>query len=139
MGGSDDRSNLVTACYHCNEFKGAKTAATDPEAGQLAPLFQLQTQGWTDQFAWFNGGTYIIGTTLQVERPSLSYGSTTRTWLRHAHCRLSLVGIRPSISHERGVLRLEKIMYVLKSFICKAFSVHKFYATRLLIFPFQYC
>lgn len=31
FGGSDDRENLAAACYHFNEFKGAKVEALDPE------------------------------------------------------------------------------------------------------------
>ncbi|MEO1067785.1 MAG: HNH endonuclease [Cyanobacteria bacterium J06638_6] len=38
-GGTDDRRNLEAACYRCNEFKGAKTEAIDPEAQKLLPLF----------------------------------------------------------------------------------------------------
>lgn len=63
LGGSDDRSNLATSCYRCNEFKGAKTDAIDPETGQLAPLFHPRRQVWTEQFTWVNGGTHLIGVT----------------------------------------------------------------------------
>ncbi len=61
LGGSDDRSNLAASCYRCNEFKGAKTDAINPETGQLAPLFNPRTQTWADQFAWVNAGTHMIG------------------------------------------------------------------------------
>lgn len=63
QGGSDDRSNLAASCYRCNEFKGVKTVAPDPETGQLVPLFNPRTQGWRDHFAWINGGTHVIGVT----------------------------------------------------------------------------
>lgn len=63
QGGSDDRSNLAASCYRCNEFKGVKTDAVDPETGQLAPLFNPRTQEWRDHFAWINGGTHVIGVT----------------------------------------------------------------------------
>lgn len=63
QGGSDDCSNLAASCYRCNEFKGAKTAAVDPETGQLVPLFNPRMQTWSDQFTWVNGGTHIIGRT----------------------------------------------------------------------------
>jgi hypothetical protein len=36
LGGTDDRENLVAACYRCNEFKGAKIAALDPETNFAA-------------------------------------------------------------------------------------------------------
>jgi hypothetical protein len=30
---------MTAACYHCNEFKGAKIEALDPETQQVVPLF----------------------------------------------------------------------------------------------------
>lgn len=63
QGGSDDRQNLAASCYRCNEFKGAKTDAIDPETGQLVPLFNPRTQVWSNHFAWAHGGTHIIGIT----------------------------------------------------------------------------
>ena len=63
LQGSDERDNLAASCYRCNEFKGAKTHATDPETGQLAPLFNPRTQIWSDHLAWVNGGTHLIGLT----------------------------------------------------------------------------
>ena len=45
LGGSDDCENLAAACYHCNEFKGAKIEAFDPETQQFAPLFNRNYSG----------------------------------------------------------------------------------------------
>ena len=63
LGGSDDRANLAAACYRCNEFKGVKTHANDPETGQLSPLFNPRDQIWREHFTWVNGGTHITGLT----------------------------------------------------------------------------
>ncbi|MGB3292228.1 MAG: HNH endonuclease signature motif containing protein [Phormidesmis sp.] len=63
LSGNDERNNLAAACYRCNEFKGAKTHARDPESGQFVALFNPRHQRWTDNFAWRNGGTHIIGKT----------------------------------------------------------------------------
>jgi HNH endonuclease len=63
LGGADDRNNLAASCYRCNEFKGAKTHATDPLTGQLVALFNPRTQAWTDHLTWVNGGTHIAGIT----------------------------------------------------------------------------
>ena len=63
FGGTDDRNNLAASCYRCNEFKGVKTHAIDPEAGQFVPLFNPQTQCWKDHMTWVNGGTHIVGIT----------------------------------------------------------------------------
>ncbi len=61
LKGTNKRSNLAASCYRCNEFKGTKTHAFDPETGQLVPLFNPRNQFWADQFTWGNGGTHIIG------------------------------------------------------------------------------
>ena len=63
LGGTDDRSNLAAACYRCNEFKGTKIHSRDPESGQLVALFNPRHQRWSDHFAWYNGGTHVIGKT----------------------------------------------------------------------------
>lgn len=62
-GGSDDLENLCAACYRCNEYKGAKAHAVDPQTGELAPLFNPRTRYWSDHFEWANGGTHIVGLT----------------------------------------------------------------------------
>lgn len=63
LGGQDDLSNLAASCYRCNEFKGARTDARDPETGQLVPLFNPRMQTWSDHFTWGNGGTHLLGIT----------------------------------------------------------------------------
>ncbi len=62
-GGGDERENLAAACYRCNEFKSAKTHATDPVTGELVPLFNPRKQSWHEHFPWANGGTHIVGLT----------------------------------------------------------------------------
>lgn len=61
--GSDERDNLAAACYRCNEFKWAKTHATDPATGEVVPLFNPRRQAWADHFIWADGGAHIIGIT----------------------------------------------------------------------------
>ncbi len=39
LGGTDDQENLAASYYRCNEFKGAKTHAIDPDTNQLVELF----------------------------------------------------------------------------------------------------
>ena len=63
LGGTDERNNLAASCYRCNEFKGAKTEALDPETQQLVPLYNPRNQDWLAHFIWGNGGTHIIGIT----------------------------------------------------------------------------
>jgi hypothetical protein len=61
LGGNDEQENLAAACYRCNEFKGVKTHATDPQTGQLVELFNPRTQNWINYFTWVNGGTHVAG------------------------------------------------------------------------------
>jgi 5-methylcytosine-specific restriction endonuclease McrA len=63
LGDTDERDNLAAAWYRCNEFKGAKTEALDPETQQLVPLFNPRTEPWNSHFLWGNGGTHITGLT----------------------------------------------------------------------------
>ena len=61
--GGDESENLAASCYRCNEFKGAKTHAIDPQTSQLATLFNPRKQSWQEHFNWVNGGTHIAGIT----------------------------------------------------------------------------
>jgi 5-methylcytosine-specific restriction endonuclease McrA len=63
LGGTDDQENLAASCYRCNEFKGAKTHAIDPDTDQLVELFNPRMQIWTEHFVWENNGTLISGLT----------------------------------------------------------------------------
>jgi HNH endonuclease len=63
LSGTDDPENLAASCYRCNEFKGAKTHATDPDTNQLVELFNPRIQTWAKHFMWKNNGTLIAGLT----------------------------------------------------------------------------
>jgi 5-methylcytosine-specific restriction endonuclease McrA len=63
LGGSDERSNLAASCYRCNEFKGSKYQAVDPENNHLLALYNPRLQNWSDHFCWENSGTHIAGLT----------------------------------------------------------------------------
>lgn len=62
-GGPTTRENLWLACERCNRHKADRTAALDPETGQLVPLFNPRTQAWQTHFAWGHDSTQIIGLT----------------------------------------------------------------------------
>lgn len=62
-GGKDESENLAASCYRCNEFKGAKTHAVDPQTSQLVPIFNPRQQSWQEHFNWVNGGTHVAGLT----------------------------------------------------------------------------
>jgi hypothetical protein len=61
--GTDDPENLAASCYRCNEFKGTKTHAIDPDTNQLVELFNPRMQNWKKHFAWENNGTLVTGLT----------------------------------------------------------------------------
>lgn len=63
IGGSEERNNLAASCYHCNEFKGARTHAIDPATSELVPLYNPRVQRWSEHFSWANGGTHVVGLT----------------------------------------------------------------------------
>ncbi len=62
-GGATVRENLWLACTRCNDFKGDRTDAVDPETGETVLLFNPRTQVWMEHFAWSPDGTLIIGVT----------------------------------------------------------------------------
>jgi hypothetical protein len=63
LGGTDNPKNLAASCYRCNEFKGAKTHAIDPDTNQFVELFNPRMQAWKQHFVWENNGTLITGLT----------------------------------------------------------------------------
>ena len=87
-GGKTVRENLWRSCCSCNELKGARTHAEDPETGERVQLFNPRTQQWTEHFRWDEDGSLMIGITpegratvhtLQLNRPMLV--SARRRWV----------------------------------------------------------
>lgn len=62
-GGLTVRENLWLACSRCNDFKGNRIEADDPETGAKSPLFNPRTDHWADHFSWSPDGLYILGAT----------------------------------------------------------------------------
>ncbi len=60
-GGATEFSNLALSCPACNRYKGYLQAATDPETGQLVPLFKPRIDRWTEYFAWINNFASLEG------------------------------------------------------------------------------
>lgn len=63
LGGATVRENLWLACARCNDFKGDRIKAVDPQAGNEVPLFNPRTQRWQAHFRWSLDGSNIIGLT----------------------------------------------------------------------------
>lgn len=62
-GGPAAERNLWLACRRCNEYKGARTHAVDPETKKYVRLFNPRTQVWDSHFMWDESGTIIHGIT----------------------------------------------------------------------------
>jgi hypothetical protein len=80
LGGLTEETNLWLACSLCNNHKGDRIAALDPETGEVVRLFDPRRQVWREHFTWSMEGDRMIGRTptgratiiaLNVNRPSL--------------------------------------------------------------------
>jgi hypothetical protein len=63
LGGPTTRDNLWLAYSRCNDFKGGRHEAADPETGEIVPLFNPRIQTWAEHFAWLPDGAHILGRT----------------------------------------------------------------------------
>jgi hypothetical protein len=61
--GSNSEANLWLACPLCNAHKSDKITATDPDTGNVVPLFNPRHQNWAEHFRWADAGLRIIGLT----------------------------------------------------------------------------
>ena len=61
--GPTNAENLALACQGCNNYKGVKTFAQDPETNNLAPLYNPRQQRWQDHFAWSEDSLPVNGLT----------------------------------------------------------------------------
>ncbi len=60
-GGPTTRENLWLACTRCNDHKGDRIDAVDPETNERVALFNPRTQIWIEHFAWSPDGALIVG------------------------------------------------------------------------------
>jgi hypothetical protein len=51
-GGLTVASNLVLACFPCNNHKGPDVAGLDPLTRRLTPLFNPRRHKWESHFRW---------------------------------------------------------------------------------------
>jgi hypothetical protein len=61
--GKTIEENLWLACHACNECKGVRVQARDPETGKRVRLWNPRRQQWRDHFRWSEDGTEIVGLT----------------------------------------------------------------------------
>lgn len=61
--GSDEPDNLALACRNCNERRGNRTNAIDPQTSAAVPLFSPRRDEWATHFAWSPDGLRLTGVT----------------------------------------------------------------------------
>lgn len=93
-GGTHTLANFCLACYRCNEFKGRRTEARDPETGHLVSLFHPRQQRWADHFAW--RGETVAGRT-PTGRATVEALRLNNGWLVQARRLWRLVGLHPPL------------------------------------------
>ncbi len=93
-GGATERENLWFACRPCNEFKGDRTHAKDPQTEPLVPLFNPRQQNWDEHFAWSDDGSQVYGQT-PIGRATIEALQLNRPMLIRARRRWSLAGWHP--------------------------------------------
>jgi hypothetical protein len=80
LGGLTEEDNLWLACSLCNDHKGDRIAALDPDSGEVVQLFNPRRQTWKQHFRWSPEGDQIVGRTptgratvlaLRLNRPVL--------------------------------------------------------------------
>lgn len=95
-GGATTLDNLVLACYRCNEFKGARVSARDPQTGETVPLFNPCTQEWHRHLAWSEDGLHIQGLTA-VGRATVEVLRLNNEWLVRARRVWISAGLHPPL------------------------------------------
>lgn len=61
LGGPTTEDNLWLACGLCNDHKGNRVTAEDPETDQNVRLFNPRHDTWDEHFEWIEGGLRIVG------------------------------------------------------------------------------
>ena len=94
--GSSTIDNLCIACYRCNEFKGSRTVAPDPDDGQVSPLFHPRQQQWHDHFSWSENGSMLLGLT-PCGRATIGALRLNNDWIVQARHIWIQIGLHPPL------------------------------------------
>ncbi len=95
-GGATEVNNLALCCYRCNEFKGARLNAIDPQTGESVPLFNPCAQDWHKHLAWSDDGLRIIGQTA-IGRATVKALRLNNDWLVRARRVWVSAGLHPPL------------------------------------------
>lgn len=96
-GGASTLENLCLSCYRCNEFKGARRAASDPVDGGVVPLFHPRLDRWRDHFAWNDDGVTLRGLT-PSGRATVELLRLNSDWLLRARRIWAWIGLHPPLA-----------------------------------------
>jgi hypothetical protein len=95
-GGATTGDNLCLSCYRCNEFKGARQTAPDPDDAQVILLFHPRHQHWSEHFAWEDGNLHIRGLTPHG-RTTVALLKLNSDWLVQARRLWIIAGVHPPL------------------------------------------
>lgn len=95
-GGETSLSNLVLACYRCNEFKNNRIQAIDAETFMTVALFNPLREAWRDHFEWSENGLRIIGKSA-AGRATVDALRMNNTWLVEARELWIIAGVHPEL------------------------------------------
>jgi hypothetical protein len=94
QGGATQEENLWLSCADCNEYKGDRMEATDPQTGEVAPLFDPRRQVWGEHFSWSEASDQIVGQT-PTGRATVAALKLNRAYLVEARREWVKVGWHP--------------------------------------------
>ncbi len=63
LGGPTIEENLWLACGLCNDHKGNRLTAEDPQSRQVVRLFNPRNDKWEEHFEWTEDGLRVVGKT----------------------------------------------------------------------------
>jgi len=95
-GGATTITNLVLSCYRCNEFKGGRLNALDPQTGEVVSIFNPCLQEWNKHFAWSDSGLQIMGKTA-IGRATTEALRLNNEWLVSARRIWIRAGLHPPL------------------------------------------
>lgn len=93
-GGKTVEENLWMSCVACNQRKGVRTEALDPQTGEMVALFNPVLQEWSQHFQWSEDATEMVGLT-PVGRATIKALQLNRNLLVKTRKRWVLAGWHP--------------------------------------------
>lgn len=108
-GGKTIFENLCLACPSCNRYKASQQMAVDPVTLWKVGLFHPHFQLWTDEFAWSEDATEIVGLT-QIGRATIFALKMNRPQMTRIRGMWVKLGEHPPVSQQNfsGEVMIER-------------------------------